>query len=262
MDLADVERAIRMASIRTLSVSELMGRLPGLLDDDDRERIIYRFGEIQLTGEEGSALAVVVEYLAGEWERLPSSAKSRADAILNRLIRCVPEPNRCRLALTLLTHRRKKRREGAYKVLRDSGIPPEAIPDVVGLADSSPDQSLLEIIARNPAAVAAADEHYLLEQIEERYWRMRVVAALLSVAPVRAIALADDYPIEVVHAVGRLEAREHLASIRELFLANRDNARFLSIYAWALGRIGDEVHLTEVRTAMEDLWRQLRGAGG
>lgn len=125
--------------------------------------------------------------------------------------------------------------------------------DVVALAETSSDQQLLELIARNPDLVAASDEWYLLEKIDEIYWRMRVVEGLLQVAPERALALGNRYPIEVVHAIGRLEARERLPFIRELFLKSRDNPHFLSIYAWALGRIGDETHLREVREAMEDL---------
>lgn len=253
MDLADVERAIRMAGVRSLATSDLLSRLPELLEDDDRERILYRFSEVEFSEEEGAAFAESVDRLAREWEDLPSAEKARADAIVGRLIRSLPEPHRCRMALRLLSHRRKKRREGAYKILRGSGIPPEAISDVLALADASPDQQIFEIIARNPAAVVAADERYLLDEIEDRYWRMRVLAALLPVAPDRALSVGRDYPFELVHAIGRLEAREHLAAIRELFIAHRTDARFLSIYAWALGRIGDEAHLNEVRVAMETL---------
>ena len=258
--VAEVERALKMAEIRALPVAELLDRIPNLLDDDDREQIIYHLNEVEFDREEAAAFARITETVAGEWERLPSREKTRADAILARLIRRLPEPHRCRQALALLSHRRKRRREGAYKTLRDSGIPTDAIGDVLGLADVSPDQQLLELIARNPSAVAQADEHYLLENIEESYWRMRVVEALLRVAPERAIALGANYPIQLVHAIGRLAAREHLPVIRELFVEHRSDPHFLSIYAWALGRIGDQHDLKHVRSALGDLRKQLPGS--
>lgn len=261
MALDDVKCAIRMAEVRAQPFNSLLDRLSNILEDPDREQIIYHLGEIELDAAEADALARKVEELSSSWEQLPSRKKARADAILARLIRALPDRYGSALALTFLTHRRKKRREGAYKFLRTREIPVELARDLVVLAETTDDQELLHLIARNPAIVAATDERYLLERIEDSYWRMRVVEALLLQEPDRAVALAVDYPIQFIHAVGRREAAQHLPLISELFVANRADPDVLGIYAWALGRIGNLELLREVRAAMEDLRQQLEEPG-
>lgn len=120
-----VERALRMAEIRVLPIRELLDRIPQILDDDDREQILFHLNEVDLPGEDAETFAKTVELLSDEWERLPSREKARADAILSRLIRCLPELHRFRLGLTFLSHSRKRRRQGAYKVFKESGTPPK-----------------------------------------------------------------------------------------------------------------------------------------
>jgi hypothetical protein len=250
MALADVDRALRMAEIRAKPLQALIDQLPTLLDDDDREQIIYRLGEVQLNDDETTALASRIAKPAIDWEDLPFRDKARADSILGQLIRYLPEPHSSRIALSFLTHRRKRRREIAYKILRDAEIPGEMIEGLIALAESTDDQELLHLVARKPRIVAAFNDRVLIEKIEDDYWRMRVIEALLREEPERAIALASTYPILFVHAVGRLEAQEHRPLLQQLFGEHRGDPEFLSIYAWVLGRFADVSGLREVRTAM------------
>jgi hypothetical protein len=150
----------------------------------------------------------------------------------------------------------------AYKILRRTQIPVTLLNDLFVLYETTGDEQLLHLIARNRHLVAAANERYLLAEIITPYWQMRVIEALLVDAPSRAIALASEYPARFVYAVGRLEAAEHLPLLRQLFADNRADTRFLGIYAWSLGKVGDGPALSEIREAILELRNQLDESAG
>jgi hypothetical protein len=52
------------------------------------------------------------------------------------------------------------------------------------------------------------------------------------------LLVAEEYPIEFAHAVGRLRDKSLLKSLSALLEANAMNISFLSIYSYALGRLG------------------------
>ncbi|HKO36396.1 MAG TPA: hypothetical protein VJV21_07950 [Pyrinomonadaceae bacterium] len=260
--LEDINRSIAMAEVRLRPIIQLVESLPSILNDDDKDRILYRLEEVQLEQDEAHRLAEQIETLSVAWERLPSRDKSRADGVLWRLLKTLPEPRKSTVALSYLIHRRKRRREMAYKLLRRTEIPVTLIDDLIVLYEATGDEQLLHLIARNPGLVAAADERYLLAEIVSPYWQMRVIEALLLQAPERANALASEYPARFVHAVGRLAAAEHLPLLRRLFAGNRADTRFLGIYAWTLGKVGDPAALRQVREAILQLRKRLDEPAG
>ncbi|HYI12117.1 MAG TPA: hypothetical protein VEK57_23895 [Thermoanaerobaculia bacterium] len=259
--LADIDRSIEMAEVRLRPTTQLIDSLPSILTDADSDRILYHLEEVQLEPAEAESLVKQVEILAGAWEKLPSREKARADGVLWRLVKAIPEPHLSKIAISFLVHPRKRRREMAYKVLRRTDIPVTLLDDLITLYETTGDEQLLHLIARNPALVVAADERYLLGEIATSYWQMRVVEVLLLEQPERALALAFEYPSRFVHAVGRREADEYLPLLRRLFAPNRNDPRFLGIYAWALGRVGDTAALEELRGAIVELRERLETTG-
>lgn len=259
--LAEIDRAIGMAEVRLQPTKELVENLSRILDDPAWGRILYRLEEVQLTPEEADRLAEQVEALSESWEKLPSREKTRADGVLWRLLRALPEPHQSRIALRFLVHRRKRRRDAAYKILSKRDIPATLLDDLLVLYETSGDEQFLQLIARNPKLVALADEHYLLEEIVTPYWQMRIIQGLLVEAPSRALPLASKHARRFVYAVGRLQASQHLPVLRRLFHENRGDTRFLGIYAWALGRMGDIPALNEVREAIVELRDRLDEPG-
>jgi len=259
--LADIDRSIAMAEVRLQPAIQLIGNLPAILNDANADRILYRLEEVPLDTEEAQTLAEQVGALSRTWEKLPSREKSRADGVLWRLLKALPEPHLSKIAISFLLHPRKRRREMAYKILRRTDIPLALLDDLFVLYEATADQQLLQLIARNPELVASADERFLLAELDDPYWQMRVIEALLLEAPERAIALAQEYPARFVHAVGRLTAVEHLPLLTSLFAANRADTGFLGIYAWALGKVGDTPALKELRAAILELRERLDEAG-
>jgi hypothetical protein len=249
-----------MANVRLEPTIKLIERLPAILDDPDRDRILFRLAEVQLDAAEAAKLFEHIQTLADVWDQLPSRLKTRADGVLWRLIRSLPEPYQSKVGFSFLVHHRKRRRIAAYRILSQAELPLSALNHLVALYESTSDEDLLHLIVRSAPLVAAFDEHYLLREIRSPYWQMRVIEALLKEAPERATSLASQYPRRFVHAVGRLQAAEHLPLLRQLFADNRHDTRLLGIYAWTIGRVGDTAALKEVRDEILELRGRLQNS--
>ena len=116
---------------------------------------------------------------------------------------------------------------------------PGLVPLLVKQYHETFDQELLELIARFPAAIAAADADWLLACLEERYWRMRVVEGLLLNATAVMASYADSHPYEFAYAVGRTQSSKYLPTLHELVVQRSDDLDVLSIATWAFGKLGD-----------------------
>ncbi len=53
-----------------------------------------------------------------------------------------------------------------------------------------------------------------------------------------ALLIAKRYPFEFAHAVGRSGDDSLVSYLTDLFPANQDDMEFISIYAFALGKLG------------------------
>lgn len=65
-----------------------------------------------------------------------------------------------------------------------------------------------------------------------------------------ALTLAARYPFEFAHAVGRTGDKALRVPLRELLHANSSDLEFLSIYAYALGKIGAKEELQSLKTSI------------
>ena len=259
--LEDIERALKLAEIRALPLNDVLARVPKLLTDERRTEILIRLQEDSLSAEDAAVLADHVQRLSDEWDGLPSREKARGDATLARLLRALPDEQCYPLALRFVKHARKARRSAVYKILRRRELPADMAAELTAVYEATGDDVLLELIARNPALVARTDETYLLDNIREPYWQMRVVEALLRTAPARAVQVAQDWPRGFVYAVGRAVSRAHLPLLRELLSANSQDPDFLGIYTWALGRVGDAAALEELRGVIAELRKKVSVTG-
>jgi hypothetical protein len=179
--------------------------------------------------------------------------------MLMQLAKALPNTELYEHALADLKHCRKHRRIGAYKALRKIGICKELAPRLVERYRETGDQDLLTLIARSPEAVVAIDSDLLLSELEEHYWRVRVIEAIISKYSDRARRYVSAYPSEFVHAVGRLRAIHFVSEIRELVRSHLSDWELLSLSAWTLGICGDRKGVGEIRRILN---RELTTAGG
>jgi hypothetical protein len=76
--------------------------------------------------------------------------------------------------------------------------------------------------------------------------------ALLVHKPFVALALARRYPFEFAHAVGRTGDKSFRDPLCDLLQTNFGDLEFLSIYAYALGKIGAKEELESLKTLIPE----------
>ncbi len=206
---------------------------------------------MELTATEAEELAREVDSLATATEKLKSLDRSRADRRLIRLARALPRHQLFEHARRDLGHKRKLRRMGAYKALREVGVTKELAPKLVSLYETTHDQEPLELLARSPDAVQAVDVSWLISHIDEQYWRMRVIEALMLKEDERAMQFRTSHPHEFVHAAGRAGGKGFAPLLRELAHSHQSDWELLGLITWAFGAFGDRGGVAEMRRFFE-----------
>jgi hypothetical protein len=69
----------------------------------------------------------------------------------------------------------------------------------------------------------------------------------------KAKVLADTYPSEFLHAIGRLKDATLRARMRELFDKHSDDLKFFSLYAWVLGQLRASEQQAALKAYVENL---------
>jgi hypothetical protein len=247
MAARQLSRTIEFASLRCLSPAEIMSKISGLDEVDDQSDHVSRLLELKLNPSELGLLERTMTTLVQRADTAPSPLKRRIDRVLLRLVRALPSDAACRFVEPYLDHRLKTMRVRAYSSLRNKQISESIAEKLAEVFRGAGDQEALELIARNPERVPKVGGEFLLTNLKERYWRARVLEALLMHDRSTALALAGRFPFEFTHAVGRTQDRTLLEPVRGLFEANSGDIEFLSIYAYALGKLGAKGDLESLK---------------
>jgi hypothetical protein len=237
MQLSELNRTIQFAHLRCLSVEEIVHRISRLDEGDDTNNYSYLLSEMQLTDTQSECLYDAISSLARRSEHSPSKLKATLDRTLLRLARLLPSELAIRFAMPFVDHRRKARRKWAYYALREKEISKSIAAKLIDVFHKTGDQDALQLVARHPRCVPEIGAVSLLENIDEKYWRARVIEALLIHDRKSALTLSHQYPFEFAHAAGRIADSGLLKALSELFDHNNHDIDFLSIYAYALGKL-------------------------
>jgi len=231
-------RTVRYAKLRCLSPTEIFDRIAGLDLDPEVTDYVYRISELRLTGSNLEHILGAMKNLANRSESSSSKVRAKIDRILLRLVRLLPTDIGNNFAEPFVDHRLKSRRRWAYSSLRQKPISKIIAVKLANVFKQHGDQDALKLIARNPKRVTDVGGEFLLANINEEYWRARVVEALLDYDRPTALLIAKRYPFEFAHAVGRSGDDSLVSYLTDLFPANQDDMEFISIYAFALGKLG------------------------
>jgi hypothetical protein len=243
----ELSRTIKFASLRCLSPEDIMSELAKLDEADDQSDYIARLLDLKLNQSELELLELTMEALVQRADNASPKLQRKIHHFLLRLVRALPSNAACRFAEPFVDHRLKTVRERAFSALRNKQISESIVAKLTNVFCTLGDQEALELIARNSEQVPKVGGEFLLTNLKERYWRGRVLEALLRHDRSTALALADRFPFEFVHAVGRTEDRTLLESLRGLFDAHSNSLEFLSIYAYALGKLGAKADLESLK---------------
>jgi hypothetical protein len=245
MSLQELTRTIEFAKLRCLDFNGLIERLLTSRDDIDTS-IVNRLKEINLSEAENKRLAEVCGVLSERAKSGSATIREKFDRTINRILRFLPNEVSYPFAINYLDDRLKRRRAWAFTAMRGKELSLNLLPDLVGIYDQRKDQEALQLIARNPPLVIEIDPDFLLLNLNDQYWRARTIEALLQGDRDAGLRVAEEYPFEFAHAVGRLRDKSLLKPLVALLEQNSMNMPFLSIYSYALGRLGALDELEQV----------------
>jgi hypothetical protein len=248
-----LDRTIKFARLRCLPRQHIIEQVLNM-DNDDLDAYLYRLRELEPTISELEFIADAMTGLASKYESASPETKLKVDKALLRLIHLLPAELAYRFAEPYLDHPRKTRRKWAYAALRGKPLAGTAVEKFARVFRELNDKATLPFITMNPQCVQALGADFLLRRLNEKdqgYFRARVLGALLSYDRVAAVALSHNYPWEFVYAAGRSGDKSLLLEVRGLFEANAQNGEFLSIYAWALGKLGADDDLNSLEQFVE-----------
>lgn len=240
-----LDRTIRFARVRCMPRQELIERVLDVdgLDCDALDAYAFRLTELGLMPREFRFLAASMTEIARKTESASPEVKRVADKALLRLVRLLPVGLADRFAQPYFDHKRKTRRKWAYATLRGKQLSRRTATKLAKVFRETGDTAILGFITRTPECVRLLGARFLLDRLkakDDKHWRGRVLQCLLSYDRDAAIALGPQFPWEFTYAVGRTGDRSLLGAIQPLFKSHSNSGSFLSIYAWALGKIGAE----------------------
>ena len=245
MSLQELTRTIEFAKLRCLDFDCLVERLLDSSNNIDTS-VVNRLKEMSLSELEYKKLVESCEELSERARSGQASYREKVDRTINRILRILPNDISYPFAISYLNNRLKRRRAWAYSAMRGKELAPNLLPELVDIFDQRKDQEALQLIARNPPLVIELDPGFLLSNLFDQYWRARTIEALLRGNRDAGLRVADEYPIEFAHAVGRLRDRSLLKPLTALLEHNATSIPFLSIYSYALGRMGALAELEHV----------------
>lgn len=249
----DVLKAVALAEYRCLSTRQLSPRLARVWELEDSDILLNQLRERSLTDADVDDLVDAVSTMSAAVEELTSREQRACLRAIKRIVKVLPPDTAALLGGRFLEHRWKVGREIAYEAYKRGSLPQDRVPPILDRYAATGDQRLLELIARQPSNVASAVAETLLEELEEPYWRGRVMAAVLEIDSARARALSERFPREYAHAVGRLGVVAELPHLVALSKANLRNLDFLQLYAYALGKLGCVNELLHLRDHVKSL---------
>ncbi len=237
MSIQELSRTIEFAKLRCLDFNQLTEKLLTSNANIDTS-IVNRLKEMSLSELENKRLVEACDELSERARTGPSSFREKVDRTINRILRILPNGISYPFAIEYLSDSLKRRRAWAYTALRSKELSPILLPDLVEVFDQWRDQEALQLIARNPPLVIELDPGFLLSNLNDQYWKARAIEALLQHDRDAGLRVAEEYPIEFAHAVGRLRDKSLLTPLSTLLEPNAMSISFLSIYSYALGRLG------------------------
>lgn len=255
-----IYNALNMARVRCMPFTDLVWNLRELERTQNAAQIVDCLCQLSLTKEEQSLLAPALKSLLERAETFPSKSKAQIDRYASRILKRLDAEFAEDIAGPFFTHTRKARRQMAFDAFKKAGVTPSLGCHLWVLYQEHGDQEYLQLIARNPDALLRLPIERILEELDEEYWRARVIQALLEanseLALVSEIALA--YPIEFVHAVGRTRNDCFLPLLLDIFSTNKTKIDFLSIFTWCLGALKAETYLDMVEEALDEISKTLQ----
>jgi hypothetical protein len=241
-----------MAKARCIPYDDLLEMLRADPIRTIREHPEYGFRLTEECTQQGTSdkIVEIVQLLIEQTETIPSTEKQRYDRYLYKILCALDTDVAVPIALRMIQHKRKHRRQIALRILNQNEIGCSAIDLLLHQYKLNPDQGFIVSIARSKWAsmLKAEDLLFLLEECSEEYWRSRIIEHLfkkdLGGAAIERIV--GDHPMESIRAIGRMRKSEFTHYVVRYERQHIEDPRNLGLAIWALGKLGEEKELEEI----------------
>lgn len=251
--LSRLPRSIALAEIGVAPFDRLLDRLSHIWTDDAPSLLIEQVLTRARSDDQQVALLDVLDQLVTDSGGLPPRDRLLADRAVFRLLHTFPATLGTPLARRCVKAGRSLQRQAAYRFYKVHGVDPSVLEPMLNDYRRRPHQEILQVIARDMQAVGIAGPEFLLAELEERYWRTRVVQALMRSDRHKAETLADQYPTEFLWASVREGDESSVPVLRRLMDAHKEDPEFVGWCLWAFSKLGSRPDVAAARSIAETL---------
>ncbi len=183
-----------------------------------------------------------------------------ADGTIGLLVLLLEEADQRSYAADFLLHSRRSRRATGHKIVRRTrlALTAELTESYTRFGDREGLVSLL--LGGHNVLPLVSDVESVLADLNDRYYQTLLIERLLDANKEEALALASEFPMAFLWAIGRQERKEHLDFVLEnlqdrlnmienLPPTDRDVLAILSdipLFFWAMERLGAVEDLAEL----------------
>jgi len=243
---------VDLAEIYCLSFDELISRIERIWEEPFAFDIIYRFYSLKLTKNQTELLYDTILKLSKFYKNLSKKEKNALDRRIKKLSELLPKKYALKLAYEFDTHNRVAIRNIADKFFRLLGVNKQKANALFKKYLDTKDEKYLILIARYPNALKYIDDRIVLENLSEKYWRMRIIEKMIQYNKPKAYKISRKFPFEFIYAVGRLEQQDALPYLQRILRNNKKDLEILSIYIWAVKKLSAKEEIKKLRNIIQN----------
>ncbi|MFA6196628.1 MAG: hypothetical protein WC656_08270 [Sulfurimonas sp.] len=243
LNLKQLEQTIEYAKFRCIPTSELIQKLSEYEAGNFVYDYIGRLNEIKLSNDDYILLIYSIDKLISKYKNLTAKDKTKFENFIRRLIVYLPSHLTHKYFDIFINSTRKTGRKIAYKSICNNLLTRTQINLLFELYLDKKEEEALKAIIYSSVRLELENIILILEKTDKEYWKARLIENFIINQQEEVSKIHTIYPFEFVHAVGRVGNKKYISMIKELFEKNKNDLEFLSIYAYALGKLSAKSEL-------------------
>jgi hypothetical protein len=243
MLLFDLARTIEYAQVRCLTKPELIEELSKYQPGDFLDPYLVRLSELELNEIEINELVAAIDSILNDYENYSAKDKGKVESFVARLLDHLPDEHTAKYFDRFINSTRQSGRKIAYRSCINRALSFAESTKLLSAYNMKGELGALKVIITNSQYLSLKQIKNIMGSVEDKYWKARLIEMALKNEIGTSLDFRDEFPFELTHAIGRLSNAKYEDDLRYMFEANKEDIEFLSIYAYALGKICDKTSL-------------------
>jgi len=165
--------------------------------------LLERLAVLRLTTSLLTSMRKLAADLIEKSDSLPVAEQHHFNTVLRVILARLSKPQARALVQPFINHRLKERRELAFSVFRWAGVNRRIVKDILERHSRTGEERLLKIVVSAKGSGGVSDLLKLLPQFSDRYWKMRVLQAILKAGRQVPFEVVESHPTEFLQAIAR-----------------------------------------------------------